>query len=161
MSDLLSLVEPYRRALIGLPVSHVWNGHGSALFLEFGALTPHVRKDGTPGEPDGEMGLMVEWSWRIEQGAAILCGSWSDEALWRPAFERLMGRAVVDVRLFGRLPEIEIVLGDDLRVLSFMTAAGEPCWVLFDRRGARNQWLCVEAGRVQAQATPEDDAPSA
>ena len=37
--------------LVGLPVPHVWQGHGSALSLEFGDLRPRVRLDGSLGNP--------------------------------------------------------------------------------------------------------------
>jgi hypothetical protein len=59
--------SPFRNALIGKPVSHVWRGYGSAFFLEFGKLTPRKRKSGEAGNPMGELTLMVEWSWRIER----------------------------------------------------------------------------------------------
>lgn len=92
------------------PVSHVWRGHGSALFIEVGALTPGKRRDGGPGNPVGEIGLMVNWSWRIEHARSIVCGSWSDEALWQPSFDRLVGREIIDLTTFGRLPEVMLTL---------------------------------------------------
>lgn len=59
-----ALFEAFVAPLIDLPVSHVWQGHGSAIFLEFSVLKPHprVRRDGSLCDPDGEMGLMIEWS---------------------------------------------------------------------------------------------------
>ena len=78
-------IEHFRAAACGLTIAHVWRGHGSALFIELGALTPTTRRDGSPGEPRGEISLMVEWSWRIEDGQSIAYGSWSDEDLWPPA----------------------------------------------------------------------------
>jgi hypothetical protein len=33
-----TLIEQYRRRLIGLNLAHVWRGYGSAIFLEFGEL---------------------------------------------------------------------------------------------------------------------------
>ena len=74
-------IEHFRAAAYGLVLAHVWRGHGSALFVELGALTPRLRRDGSPGEPKGEIGLMIEWSWRIEDARSIICGSWSDEDL--------------------------------------------------------------------------------
>ena len=67
--------------LVGLPVSHSWRVHGSDIFLEFAKFSPpsRLRRDGSPCAPRGEMGLMIEWSWRIEGRRSILCGSWSDE----------------------------------------------------------------------------------
>ncbi|WP_155934976.1 hypothetical protein [Methylobacterium sp. 10] len=134
---MTDLIEHFRTAACGLAVAHVWRGHGSALFVELGALTSTTRRDGSPGQPEGEIGLMIEWSWRIEAGRSIACGSWSDEDLWSPTFARLLGRTVQDLSMFGRLPEVVLSLAGDLRLASFMTAGGDPAWTLFHRRGPR------------------------
>lgn len=131
-----------------MPVSHVGRGHGSALFIELGALAPRTRRDGSAGEPGGEVGLMIEWSWRIEDGQSIACGSWSDEDLWSPTFARLIGRMVENVSTFGRLPEVMVRLSGDLHVASFMTAEGDPAWTLFDRRGPRPVAIGCRAGVI-------------
>ncbi|GJD33103.1 hypothetical protein PMNALOAF_4384 [Methylobacterium adhaesivum] len=55
-------IEHLRAAARGLVVAHVWRGHGSALSIELGALTPSTRRDSSPGEPEGLIGLMIEWS---------------------------------------------------------------------------------------------------
>jgi hypothetical protein len=127
------LIEHFRTAMYGVAVSHVWRGHGSALFVEFGALTARTRRDGSPSEPQGQLALMIQWSWRIEDEQTILCGSWSDEHLWPPAFARLIGYDVVDVSAFGRLPEVCVSLASGLRILSFNTSEGDPAWALFNR----------------------------
>lgn len=149
-NDSSALMYAFQQALIGLPVSHVWRGYGSALFIEFGKLQPStlVRRDGTPGASSGELGLMIEWSWRIESGSSILCGSWSDEELWEPAFKQLIGRQVVGLTTLGRLPEIEVALFGDMHVVSFMSAEGDPAWALFDRRNDRLVTLASERGAL-------------
>jgi hypothetical protein len=136
MAEEPHLLDSYKEGLIGLPVSHVWRGHGSAIFLEFGELTPTTRPRGTPGNPEGQFGLMIQWSWRIEGPSTILCGSWSDEALWEPTFQQVLGQRVVGLSAFARLPEIAVALSGDLHVASFMTSDGDPDWALFDRRGS-------------------------
>lgn len=128
------ILDEVRAKLIGLKLSHLWRGHGSALFLEFGDLSPSTRRDGSPGAPEGEFGVMIEWSWRIETRQSILCGSDSDAALWQTAFAQLIGRSVMSLSTFGRLPELAIGLSDDIHVSSFMTAEGDPAWCVFDRR---------------------------
>nr|WP_254803922.1 hypothetical protein [Methylobacterium sp.]USU34709.1 hypothetical protein NG677_24190 [Methylobacterium sp.] len=130
-------IEHFRAATVGMAVAHVWRGYGSALFIEFGELTPATgrRKDGTSRAPSGEIGLMIENDWRIEDAHDIVCGSGSDEELWKPTFARLIGRHVADVTTFGRLPEVLISLSDDFHVASFSTIEGDPVWTLFDRRG--------------------------
>lgn len=131
-------IEHFREAAKGLVVAYVWRGYGSALFIEFGELTPATgtRKDGTPRAPSGEIGLMIEADWRIEDAQTIMCGSSSDEELWEPTFARLVGTHVIDVATFGRLPEVLISLSDGFHVASFSTLEGDPGWTLSDRRGS-------------------------
>jgi hypothetical protein len=144
----VSALLTFRDALIGLPLSHFWRGHGSAIFLEFGRLTPTTRRTGVTGNPRGKLSLMVEWSWRIENRTSILCGSWSDERLWEPTFDLLRNRAVVDLSVVGRLPEVVVALAEDRYVSSFMTAEGDPSWALFDRRGDTLRTLSVRGGSL-------------
>lgn len=90
-----SLAEPFVSALIGKNVSHVWRGHGSALFLEFGELSVRKRAGRKLTEhPEGELTLMVQWSWRIERARSIITGSWGEEKSWPSAFARLTGASV-------------------------------------------------------------------
>jgi hypothetical protein len=137
--------------LVGLPVSTVWRGHGSALFLEFGNLTPRLRSSGRPAETEGEMGLMIEWSWRIEQGNSIRCGSWSDESKWGLVFRELVGRRITHLTTYGILPEISLTLDTDVRVSSYMTAEGDPAWVIFDRRGTPARSYFSKSGQIHAE----------
>ncbi len=144
-----TLLSKVATPLIGLPVAHVWRSYGSALFLEFGQLSPgRARPDGFTGEAQGEMGLMIERSWRIERPRSIFCGSWSEEARWPKAFKALTGAKVRSVEIFGRLPEIAVALSNGMHVASFMTAGGQPDWALFDRRGPETSWLTVRNGLV-------------
>jgi hypothetical protein len=141
----------FRDGLVGLPLSHLWRGYGSAIFLEFGRLTPGIRASGEAADPSGELGLMIEWSWRIENRTSILCGSWSDEPLWKPTFDLLAGQTAVEVSLFGRLPEVSLALSGGLYVSSFMTADGDPSWCLFDRRNGGSKSVGVREGRLLAK----------
>lgn len=147
----LTNATPFIHSLIGKPVSHVWRGYGSALFLEFGELTPRKRLSGAEGIPDGELTLMIEWSWRIENPRSILGGSWSSERRWSGMFKRLVGNNVTGVEFFGTLPEIAVSLSSGLRVVSFMTAEGQPSWTLFARNPNLGT-LCVSRGRLCVKA---------
>jgi hypothetical protein len=149
--------EDFAIPLIGLPVSRSWRGYGSAIFLEFGRLSPPswLRRDGSPGEPEGEMGLMIEWSWRFEGRRSILCGSWSDEERWPRALACLTWASVAGASLFGRLPEIDVALTGGLHVVSLMTAQGDPAWTLFDRRDGEARWIGVRSGRLLAELAVE------
>jgi hypothetical protein len=71
-ASMTSKFAPFKEAIIGQRITHVWRGHGSTLFIEFGHLTQRTKRDGTPGQPHGEITLMVEWSWRIEKIRSIV-----------------------------------------------------------------------------------------
>jgi hypothetical protein len=91
---------------------------------------------------------MVEWSWRIEGKRRIWCGSWSDDERLLPFLQRQLGRTVVSVAPFGRIPEIDVSFSSGLHLLSMMTADGDPQWALFDRRGSVQSSMSVKAGRL-------------
>ncbi|WP_244477526.1 MULTISPECIES: hypothetical protein [unclassified Rhizobium] len=143
MTASSTILEKYRRGLISLPLSAVWRGHGSALFLEFGHLSPQMKRNGSPANPQGDFTVMIEWSWRIENDDSILCGSWSDEENWDEIFRSLIGRKVQDISVFGRLPELAIALTGGRHVTSFMTADGQPAWAVFDRSVDPSQAGCA------------------
>lgn len=146
----MSIETPFFKAVVGRTVSHLWRGHGSALFVEFGKLSPTVLKDGRDGQPRGEVSLMIEWSWRVSSEISILVGSWSDEGEWPEVFQSLVGSTVEAVELFGELPEILVSLSDGNRIASFMTADGQPQWALISRQ-PKIGTLCVEAGALIIQ----------
>lgn len=137
-------------ALKGKPVAHVWRGHGSAIFLEFGSLTDKKRLDGTLGQPGGELTLMIEWSWRVERPRSILGGSWSAERRWPSMFKHLIGCQVTQIDFLGTLPEISLCLSNGLRVVSFMTAEGQPSWALIARQPNLGN-LCVKRGKFYVE----------
>jgi hypothetical protein len=134
--------------LLGEPISYLSRGYGSAVFIEFGILTPRTKRDGSQGHPEGRFSLGVEWSWRIEDGSNILAGSWSEEELWEPCFARLRGARVESLQLFGRLPEVELDLDSGVRFISFSTTDGQPQWHLVDHRFGRERWFTVRNGKL-------------
>lgn len=148
----MHIASPFIDALKGKSVTHAWRGYGSAIFLEFGTLTERYRRDGTPGQSNGEITLMIEWSWRVERPRSILAGSWSSERRWPSMFKRLIGCEVAHVEFSGPLPEIVLYLSNGLRVLSFMTADGQPSWALTARTPKLGS-LCVKRGRLYVEPT--------
>jgi hypothetical protein len=144
------IFDKYRAALRSQTLTAVWRGHGSAIFLEFGQLSPRFKRDGSAGKPRGTYGIMIEWSWRIESDDAILCGSWSEEAGWDAVLNALVGHDVEDISHHGRLPELTIALAGGHRVASFMTAEGQPAWAVFDRSSKDDELhvMAVEKGRI-------------
>ena len=140
------------RPLIGLPISRPWRGFGSALILELGALT-HVYPRTV--HPRAEAGIMIEWSWRVERRSSIQFGSWSTERKINLGIPRLQARAVEEVSLVGRLPEISVRLSGALWLHSFMTAGGQPDWTLFL---PDSTWLTARRGCVVHE---QSDRPNA
>ena len=134
--------------LVGLPISHVWRGYGSAIFIEIGKLSPRYRRDGSPGNPDGEVSLGVEWSWRIEDRASIICGSWSEEQRWESALDMLRDARIAQCELLGALPEVVIETQSGIRFLSFSTTSGQPQWHIVDRRDGLARWFTVREGQL-------------
>lgn len=135
------------QSIVGLPVSRVWRGHGSAIFLEFGELSTRTSRRTSQESLEGQASLMIEWSWRIERPKSILCGSWSHERRWSKALAQLVGAHVSSVECFGHLPEICVSLTNGLRVFSLMTAEGQPMWALMFRAPVSKS-VCVSRGRV-------------
>jgi hypothetical protein len=140
--------EEFAASLIGLPISYVWRGYGSAIFIELGKLQPVANHDGSPGHPEGDVSLGVEWSWRIEDRTTIQCGSWSEEDLWEPAFDTLRKVRIARCELFGVLPEVAITTDGNIRFVSSSTTDGQPQWHLVDRRGTAPRWFTVREGRL-------------
>ena len=126
--------------LIGLPVGHIWRGHGSAIFLELGALS---RSEGN--NPTGQATLMIEWSWRVEASRSVSFGSFSSSRKIDSGLSNLVGRRIESIELFGRLPEVALRLSGGRWVSSFATAEGQPEWgLLLGQRGT----ISVERGAV-------------
>jgi hypothetical protein len=140
-------LRKYRRALVGLKVSRVWRGHGSAILLEFGALELHPLVRSRRRSYKGEITLMIEWSWRVESARKIIGGSWSDPSEWPALFRRIVGSRVTDIATFGRLPEITVTTSKGLFLSSFMTADGQPAWALLSRSPGLAS-LSVESGEL-------------
>ena len=156
--NISCLFREFSDNLLGLAVSHIWRGAGSAIFIEFGNLHARVRRDGViklrmdgSDFSYGDFTLRIEFSWRIESKRSILCGSWSDEARWPRALRLLKHATVTEVKLFGHLPEIEIQFSNGVRLLSFMSSDGDPQWRLSDRRQSPGRWLCVRRGKLLLQ----------
>jgi hypothetical protein len=135
-------------SLIGLPISYIWRGYGSAIFLEFGELSLLSKRDGSPGHPEGEVSLGVEWSWRIEDRDTIRCGSWSEEERWEPSLGLIRQSRISRCELFGTLPEVVITTDIGVSFLSFSTTDGQPRWQLIDRRNGPARWFTVRDGQL-------------
>lgn len=134
--------------ILGLPLSWVWRGYGSAIFLEIGELTLEKKKHREDKEQisyTGKYGIMIEWSWRVENPKSIYFGSWSTDRLINNRLAKLKDRTIESIEVEGRLPELVIKLSGGLWVHSFATAEGQTQWCLFlDRNKSSHQWLKSE-----------------
>ncbi len=142
----------FTRPLIGLPISLVWRGYGSAIFLELGELFEEPRR-GKNGQVrmalKGQFGVMIEWSWRIERPKSIYFGSWSTDKVINNRLGKLKDKILMGVEIEGRLPELVLQLSDGLWVHSFATYEGQPKWCLFlDRKQKPHEWLKSERGNL-------------
>lgn len=148
-----ALFESYAARLVGLTVNHIWRGHGSAIFLEAGNLSPsmNLRRSGTPLEPQGELSVMIQWSWRVEGRRSILCGSWDDDELWQRGNRFILGAAITRAALFGNLQEITLDFSSGVRLASFMTSEGQPAWTIFDQSQKNRSWIFSRHGKIVAE----------
>lgn len=131
-----------------MTVSHVWFGHGSALFLELGSLSQgKKRKDGSVGNPQGEITVMADYDWRVERQRSILGGS-NDSPKRRVSISNKLLRAtIVSAKTVGRIPELQLQLSNGLWVVTFCHDEGQPTWAVgFKSLGLG--WLCVERGKL-------------
>lgn len=144
----LTLFDKFTRDLTNQPLSHVWTGYGSALFLDFGTLAPTVLRDGRDGEPLGEMSVMVDFGWRIEGRKSIICGSWSDDDKWERGFSVIRNQHLASISPFGRLLEIDLAFSNGAHCVIFNSGQGYPEWAIFDRRAGKCRTLHVQFGKL-------------
>lgn len=119
--DQASVIE-FVKPLLGKPVSEAWRGGGTAMFLEISDL------DFSGKHPRGEFGVGIEWSWRVEEARTILVGSADEDAEISMAEDLLRGQSILEISIFGTIPEICVQFASGRRLVSFATASGDPEW---------------------------------
>lgn len=146
--------EQVRLGMLGKPLSHLWRGHGTAIFLEIGELTPStkMRRDGSRMNDLGDFGIMLDCRWRIENATAIICGSGDDHPTWDDILPSLIGLTVEDVHLTGRIAELSVSFSSDLHLTSFADSGsvidGQPEWTIFDRTASEHWAYSWASGGV-------------
>lgn len=138
-TDSIEAARDFAGSLEGAVVFRVWRGAGSAVFLELGELS-----GGAEGER--EMGIGIEWSWRIQKGCRVLLGSWDEPGEIDSVAGLLEGRTVSSVSFFLEVPEVRVRVDGGLPLLSFTTVSGDPQWTL---RNAQQRYLYFEGGRYR------------
>lgn len=140
------------RPLIGLTVSRVWRGYGTAVFFELGDLAErkHTRKDGSTRITHwGQATVDLEIGWRVERIRSVYFGSSSGNKRISNCLNKLQGLEVVNVTVQGRLPEIVVQLSGDFWLQSFSTWEGQPDWALFSNENAETRnWIESKRGNI-------------
>lgn len=142
------LTQPSLSILVGKTVSHTWFGDYSSLYLEIGNLTKgRIRRDGSWGNPIGEITLYAGFGWRIERKQSILCGSKCSSRRRLSLSKKIVGASIISAELSGRIPELQIAFSNKLWLATFNPYNGQPEWsVSFN--SLRLGHLCVERGRL-------------
>jgi len=142
------MTQPSLSMLIGKAVSHTWFGDYAALYLEIGDLTEgEIRRDGSCGNPIGEITLYAGFDWRIERKQSILGGSKNSTRRRLSLSNKLIGASIISAELLGRIPELQLTLSNSLWLVTFNSYNGQPDWsVSFN--SLRLGHLCVERGRL-------------
>jgi hypothetical protein len=65
-------------------------------------------------------------------------------------FKKIIGATVVDSEIFGHIPEISVLLSNGLRIVSFMTAEGQPEWAIIAHSPELGN-LCVRRGQLHIE----------
>jgi hypothetical protein len=142
------IAKPSLDSLSGMIVSHVWFGHGSALFLELGMLSEGRKlRDGSIGNAQGEVTVMVDFGWRIERPRSIFCGSGDSKRRWASASKSLIGASVISANVVGRIPELELQLSNGHWLVTFSRYEGQPTWAV-GFRALGLGWLGVKRGKL-------------
>ena len=137
--------QPSLDLIIGQVVSHTWFGDYASLYLELGELTAKRRKDGTEGNPVGEITLYAGFGWRVERPKSILGGSKSPRTQWPVLAKKLKGATVLSAETRGHLPELLVRLSNGLTLATFNAYRWQPEWTIsFNKLGLGH--LCVKNG---------------
>jgi hypothetical protein len=131
------------RPVVGLEVSRTWKGHGTAIFLELGALTP------TPS---------VRGRYRDKGEAKVACGSASDREEIEAGIATLLGKTIRSIAVVGTIPELRVEFSDGRCLQSMVLFDDDPQWALFLPDG---RWLSANAGSLGVHdgsggSTPEE-----
>lgn len=151
--DAEAVFRSFQTGLADMPLSLLWRGYGSAIFLEFGRLAAAgQRRDGSERNATGEFSIGIEWGWRIESVSSIVCGSWSDEDKWEAAFDLVRNQKLQGISTYARLPELNLEFANGHHLLSFNTIDEQPAWFIIDRRQETSITLLVDHGKLAIES---------
>ncbi|MFD2262977.1 hypothetical protein ACFSM5_08770 [Lacibacterium aquatile] len=150
--------EQLIKNLIQMPLNHVWRGHGSALFLEFGLLEPVLLRNGKQGHPRGEMSVHPGTDWRFEQAGRVVCAAYGNEDHWHKTWASLIGQRLVAIDIGNSIPDLTLSFENGTRLRSFVLTEEPPAWTLTDHRQKPELWISWRQGALFADdgKTPPD-----
>ena len=153
-------------AIVGRTVSHVWEGYASVLFIEFGALRQagYMRRDGNPGEPEGEFELTTMESyadWNLMLKDTLLATAEKIRTRRTRALRWLIGRRLFTFEIDPISRSTRLTFGHGI-VLHTATRCRQlhssPHWMLRSPTSGSDNWAsivlprtanaCSAAGRV-------------
>jgi hypothetical protein len=143
------------RALVGLEISKAWIGYGTAAILELGTLRDEPGPDGRSFQK-GEATVMIGWSWRVEGPWSVLFGSTSTRQQVSEGLSTIESATLTGIGLDGALPELSVELSNGMRIRSFMSADGDPEWLVMLADGSA---LFVDNRELRHAAQGEPTEP--
>ena len=113
---MLTNHEEFLDQLVGLTATNVRRGAGTAILLDL------------VGTSVSRAWIMIEWSWRVEQGSRILLGSFNSDSELNAIIDLIESSEVSGASFSGEIPELSVTFSNGLRLASFTTITGDPEW---------------------------------
>jgi len=132
--------------LLGKKISLAWLSDYTAMYLEIGNLqNGKIYLNGKIGRPIGEYTIYVGYNWRIERSKSIIGGAKFSKTRLERFARMLIGKEIIAINRFGRIPEISIEISRNLWISTFSMDGEQPEWsIRLGENPAR--WLCTENG---------------
>jgi hypothetical protein len=134
--------------ILGKKISLAWFSDYSAMYLEIGDLHPgKILLNGKTGKPRGEYTIYVGYDWRIERLKTIVGGLNFSKKRHEKLAQILVGKEIIAINCFGRIPEISIEIARNIWISTFGIDGHQPEWSI---RIEANPFscLCVENGEI-------------
>ncbi len=138
-------IETYLDQCKGKKINKVWKGYGSALFLELGRLKSEFSSSGKKYVL-GQISIDIVWEWRIEKIRSIHVGSADTARRNLNQIPILKGKQIQEITLAGRLPELNLVLSNNLWISTCTHWQGQPEWGI--RFNDEDLIMLVQRGNV-------------
>lgn len=121
-------ISPSIGLLINKPVSCVWLGDYSALYLECGALSPgRLRRDGSVGNPVGEITVYLGFEWLIKQDGSLLKSDTRPVPI-QSIVGQLSGVIIISAGLCAKRKNLELVFSHSSRLVTLSGDENDPEW---------------------------------